>query len=233
MKLNCVIIEDEPLARKGLEGFVRKLEQLVVVGSFSNPLKALECFKTEQIDVLFLDIKMPEMTGLAFLKTLEHPPAVVITTAYPNYAVQGFELNVVDYLLKPFSFDRFVMAVNKVMKRLEPSGHKEDDFMFIKCDNKIEKIMFADILFVQAMENYVIIHTESKKYVSYLTLKSVEDFLPENLFVKIHKSYIVSLQKIDAIEGQTVLIRDHRIKFSKNNKEEVLNLITKNRFLKR
>lgn len=232
MKLNCIVIEDEPLARKGLEGFIKKIPHLNFLAAFSNPLPATETLKSELVDLIFLDIKMPEMSGLSFLKTLEKPPAVIITTAYPNYAVQGFELNVTDYLLKPFSFDRFLAAVNKVKYKAEPEKIKED-FVFIKCKNKIEKILYDDILFIQAMENYVIIQTVSRKYVSYLTLKGVEDFLPESLFVKVHKSYIIAVSKVDSIEGNTLFIGKHSIQFNRNHKNEILNSIVKNKLLKR
>lgn len=237
MKLNCIVIEDERIAREGIESFIAKIDSLHLIGSFSNPLLAIETMQTEKIDLLFLDIKMPEMSGISFLKTLSHPQSVIITTAFSNYAVEGFELNVVDYLLKPFSFERFLNAVNKVQLKNTPVTNSDienkDDFLFIKCENKIEKIFYSDILFVQAMENYVIIQTSNRKYVSYLTLKSVEEYLPENLFAKIHKSYIVAISKINTIEGNTIKINNHTINFSRNNKEEVLQLILKNKLLKR
>ncbi len=237
MKLNCIVIEDELIAREGIEGFIHKIDTLNLVGSFSNPLLALDVLKESKIDLIFLDIQMPGITGISFLKTLANPPSVIITTAFSNYAVEGFELNVVDYLLKPFSFERFLNAVNKVElrtpKNLNTDIETKDGYLFIKCENKIEKIFYNDILFVEAMENYVIVQTEKRKYISYLTLNSVEDYLPDNLFVRVHKSYIIAISKIDSIEGNTIKIKNHLIKFNRNNKEEVLKLILKNNYLKR
>lgn len=236
MKLNCIIIEDEPLARKGLENFISKVPHLDFQGSFANPLPAMEKIESEPIDLIFLDIKMPELSGLSFLKTLRNPPEVIITTAYPNYALQGFELNVRDYLLKPFSFERFLTAVNKVS--LSPASatvteQAADDFVFFRCNNKIEKVFFQEILFIQALENYVIIQTESRKLIAYLTLKSVEAFLPVSRFAKIHKSYIIAISKIDYIEGNTIHIGDFVIPFNRNHKSKTLGAILKDKFLKR
>lgn len=236
MKLNCIVIEDEPLARKGIESFIEKIPHLNFVSDFPNPLLAIETLKSQSIDLIFLDIKMPEMSGLSFLKTLENPPAVIVTTAYPNYAVQGFELNVTDYLLKPFSFERFLSAVNKVKSGTLSETDKtasNEDFVFFKCKNKIEKIFYDEILFIQAMENYVIIQTETSRYVSYLTLKSVESFLPESRFAKVHKSYIIAISKIDSIEGNNIYIGKHTVQFNRNHKSETLNAILKDKFLKR
>ncbi len=237
MKLNCIVIEDEHIAREGIEGFINRIDTLNLVGSFSNPLLALDVLKESKIDLIFLDIQMPGITGISFLKTLSNPPSVIITTAFSNYAVEGFELNVVDYLLKPFSFERFLNAVNKVELRNPNTLHADietkDGYLFIKCENRIEKIFYSDILFVEAMENYVIVQTEKRKYISYLTLNSVEDYLPDNLFVRVHKSYIIAISKIDSIERNTIKIKNHLIKFNRNNKEEVLKLILKNNYLKR
>ncbi|NHM07282.1 response regulator transcription factor [Flavobacterium sp. CYK-4] len=237
MKLNCLIIEDERIAREGLKGYIDRIDSLILIGSFSNPLLALKVLKTEQIDLIFLDIRMPEISGITFLKTLSHPPAVIITTAYAHHAVEGFELNVTDYLLKPFSFERFLTAVQKVSSKTAPGNETalqlKDDFLFLRCENKIEKIFYNDILFVQAMENYVIIQTADRKYISYLTLKSVENQLPADQFVKVHKSYLVPIAKINTIEGNTIRINQYQVNFSRNNKEEILGLILKDKLLKR
>lgn len=234
MKLNCIIIEDEPLARKGLENFITQVPRLAFKGSFPNPLPAMELLDSEPIDLIFLDIKMPELSGLSFLKTLQDPPSVIITTAYPNYALQGFELNVTDYLLKPFSFERFLAAVNKVKPNPAPHTHlATEDFIFIKCNQKIEKICFDEVLFVKAMENYVIVQTETRKLIAYLTLKAVEGFFPESRFAKIHKSYIISIPKIDSIEGSQIHIGDYAIPFNRNHKSKILDSILKDKLLKR
>ena len=198
MKLSCIIIDDEPLARKGLREYIQDVDFLQLVGEFDSPLKATEVLSNQQIDLMFLDIHMPKITGIEFLKSLQHPPQVIFTTAYPQYAVDGFDLNVLDYLVKPISFDRFLKAA---MKAKETSGKKQgtaasttqaEDYVFIKADNKLVKIFYHDILYVEALQNYVTIHTVNKKYITYLTFKSMEESLPADQFIRVHKSYMVS-----------------------------------------
>ena len=180
MTLRCVIIDDEPIARKGLKEYMQDASFLQLVGEFDNPLKAADLLMQEKIDLLFLDIQMPKMTGMAFLKTLSQPPMVIFTTAYPQYAVEGFEWNAIDYLLKPFSFERFWKAVSKARTMHEaitqPAGAApgDPDYFFIKSDNKLIKIGYDDILFVEALQNYVAVYTTSKKYITYLTFHSIE-----------------------------------------------------------
>jgi DNA-binding LytR/AlgR family response regulator len=238
--LSCIIIDDEPLARKGLVEYIQDVDFLELAGEFDNPLKAMELLTRQKIDLIFLDIQMPKITGLDFLKNLSNPPFVIFTTAYPQYAVTGFELNAVDYLLKPFSFDRFWKAVMKVnslagssKQPADTPGAATEDHIFIKSDNRLVKIFYDDILFVEALQNYVAIHTSSKKYITYLTIKSVEDNLPANLFLKIHKSYIVSLARIDSIEGNEIRVGQHSLPISRTSKEEVMEKILQNRYLKR
>jgi DNA-binding LytR/AlgR family response regulator len=187
LKINCIIIDDEPLARKGLKEYVSDIEFLHLLGEFENPLKAMDTVSNQPIHLMLLDIQMPKITGLDFLKSLPSPPLTILTTAYPEYALQGFELNVVDYLVKPFSFDRFLKAAMKVksyleatLKPAEPSlqVQQEPTSFFIKTDNKLVKLAHDDVLFVEALQNYVAIYTNEKKYISYLTIKSVEDQLP-------------------------------------------------------
>jgi len=240
MLLSCVIIDDEPLSRKGLKEYIQDVDFLQLDGEFDNPLKAMDTITRQQVDLLFLDIQMPKITGLEFLKTLTNPPMVIFTTAYPQYAVDGFELNAVDYLLKPFSFERFWKAVLKARSIKEPGKALEatitktgDDYFFIKSDNKLIKIHYDDILFAEALQNYVAIHTDSKKHITYLTFKSVEDHLPSSHFLKIHKSYIVSLAKIASIEGNEVKVGTHSLPISRTSKDEVMEKLLKGRFLKR
>lgn len=240
MKMNCIIIDDEPLARKGLREYVNDVEFLHVVGEFDNPLRAGEALMNGTVDVMFLDIQMPKITGMEFLKTLTHPPLVIFTTAYPQYAVDGFELNAADYLLKPFSFERFWKAVMKARTLFE-SGKKsalqpiivEEEHFFVKTDNKLVKIHYADILVVEALQNYIAVHTTNKKFITYLTFKSIEESLPQHLFVKVHKSYLVAISKIDSIEGNEILVGSHHIPISRSMKDEVLEKILKGRYLKR
>lgn len=235
MKLNCIVIDDEPLARKGIENFINETDSLQLSGSFANPLLAMEMLEKEKIDLMFLDIEMPKITGMAFLKSLNNPPLTIITTAYSDHAAEGFDLDVVDYLLKPIAFERFLKAVGKakdLMERNENPLKNNSDF-FIKCDNRIERIFYDDLLFVQAMENYVLLQTKTKKYVSYLTLKSVEEYLPADQFMKVHKSFIASVSKIDSIDGNLLKMGSHAITISRSYKDEIFDKILKDKYLKR
>lgn len=229
MKIRCIIVDDEPLARKGLKEYITDVSFLELAGEYDSPVKAAEILQQEQVDLMFLDIQMPRMTGIEFLRSLPQPPQVVFTTAYPDYAVESFELNVLDYLVKPISFERFMKAVLKAKNQQKSTS----DYFFIKCDNKLEKIAYQDILYAEALQNYVAIHTSSRKFITYLTFKGVEDYLPTDRFVKVHKSFIVALDKIDSIEGNELLVGPHHIPISRNLKEEVMEKILNNRYLKR
>ena len=235
--LRCIIIDDEPLARKGLKEYMADADFLQLAGEFDNPMKAMDLLMKEKIDLIFLDIQMPKMTGPEFLKSLPHPPLVIFTTAYPQYAVEGFELNAVDYLLKPFSFDRFWKAVLKARAMSEsphlPPVTGDADYFYIKSDNKLIKINYADVLFAEALQNYVAIHTDQKKYITYLTFHSIEEHLPASRFVKTHKSYIVAMNKVESIEGNEIKIGQHRIPISRTEKEAVLEKLLQNKLLKR
>ena len=236
--LRCIIIDDEPIARKGLREYIQEVDFMQLEGEFDNPLKASEILLAGTIDLVFLDIQMPRMTGLDFLKTLNKPVMVIFTTAYPQFAVEGFELNALDYLVKPFSFDRFWKAVLKAKAQSagmagQSSKSGSAEYFFIKTDNKLIKINYDDILFIEAMQNYVSVHTREKKFITYLTFKAVEDHLPVAGFLKIHKSYIVSISKIDSIEGNFVRIGTHELPISRSSKEEVLEKILQNKYLKR
>lgn len=238
MKINCIIIDDEPLARKGLREYIGDVGFLNLTGEFDTPLKALEVVSSGNVQLLFLDIQMPKITGLDFLKTLQHPPPVIFTTAYPQYAIEGFELNALDYLVKPISFDRFYKAVLKAKEYYEVRQQNIAEpatagYFFIKSDNKLVKVFFDDFLFAEALQNYVVIHTKTKKYMSYLTFKSVEDYLPGDEFIKTHKSYIVAASKIDSIEGNEILIGQRHIPISRTLKDEVMEKLLKGKFLKR
>ncbi len=240
MILHCIIIDDEPLARKGLKEYIADVDFLELVGEFDNPLKATELIGRGTVQVLFLDIQMPKITGLDFFKSLQNAPPVIFTTAYPQYALEGFEVNALDYLLKPVSFDRFFKAAMKAKEFYEvreknqlaataaPAG-----YFFIKADNKLVKLLYEDILFAEALQNYVVIHTNNKKYITYLTFKSVEEYLPAGKFIKTHKSYIVAASKIDSIEGNDIRIGAQHIPISRNLKDEVMERLLKGKFLKR
>src|SRR5689334_13036362 len=173
MKINCIIIDDEPLARKGLKEYIADVEFLHLLGEFDNPLKATEMLSNEEVHLLFLDIQMPKITGLDFLKTLQHAPPVIFTTAFPQFALEGFELNALDYLVKPISFDRFLKSAMRAKEFYEvrqknntevAASTATAEYFFIKSDNKLVKIAYDDILFAEALQNYVVIHTTDKKY---------------------------------------------------------------------
>ena len=238
MSINCLVIDDEPLARKGLKEYIADIDFLYCIGEYDTALKAAEQISGGEVQLLFLDIQMPKITGLEFFKTLQNPPPVIFTTAYPQYALEGFEVNALDYLVKPISFERFFKAVLKAKEFYEvrdTNQQEENDtgYFFIKVDNKLEKIMFADVLFAEAAQNYVLIHTVVKKYMTYLTFKSVEEYLPAKMFMKVHKSYIVATSRIDTIEGNDIRIGQQHIPISRNLKDEVMARLLKGNFLKR
>jgi two-component system LytT family response regulator len=224
--INCVIIDDEPLAREGLASYVREVDFLKLGGVGENPLELLPLIDQGIADLVFLDIQMPKMNGIEFLKILQKPPIVIITTAYPSYALDGFQLNVLDYLLKPITFERFFKAAAKARdyhKLLmgNPAGPAEDYF-FIKCGSKYEKIMFDEILYIEGMQNYVTIYTARSKYITMLSLKSLEEKLPGTGFIRVHKSFIAAISKIDGIEGGELFISNNRIPISRNYREMVI-----------
>ncbi len=240
MTLNCLIIDDEPLARKGLREYIQDVDFLQLSGEFDNPLKATRALTEQHIHLLFLDIHMPKITGIEFLRSLQYPPQVIFTTAFPQYAVEGFDLNVLDYLVKPISFDRFLKAVMKARELFtakqtasSPAIAAVEDYIFIKADNKLVKLFYHDILFIEALQNYVTIHTTNKKYISYLTFKSMEESLPADQFIKVHKSFLIAAAKIESIEGNQIKIGQHYIPISRTVKEEVMEKLLKGRFLKR
>jgi DNA-binding LytR/AlgR family response regulator len=238
MKISCIIIDDEPIARKGLKEYIADAGFLQLTGEYDSPLHATDIISSGAVQLLFLDIQMPRITGLDFFKTLPHPPPVIFTTAYPQYALEGFEVNALDYLVKPFSFDRFLKAAMKAKEFYEVretnlAEAKASDFFFIKSDNRLVKVLFDEILYVEALQNYVTIHTPSKKYMTYLTFKAVEDYLPGDKFLKVHKSYIVAASKINSIEGNDIRIGQQHIPISRTQKDEVMEKLLKNRFLKR
>jgi DNA-binding LytR/AlgR family response regulator len=238
-KLNCVIIDDEPIARKIIEEYIAEIDFLDLTGKAENPVKAASLLCETCVDIIFLDINMPRLNGIEFLRSSKNLPAVIITTAYPDYALEGFALDVLDYLVKPVSFERFLKACNKAknyfdlkMKADEIEKSKSDHF-FIKCDNSIEKIFYDDLLYVEGLLNYVVLHTISEKMMVYMTIKSMLEQLPPELFIKVHKSYIVNLTKIKGIEGNTIKIGSTNIAISQNLKDEVLKKILKDKLIKR
>jgi DNA-binding LytR/AlgR family response regulator len=233
--IKCIITDDEPFARKGLQGYIGQIDFLDLKGVCENAVELNSLLKKEPVDLLFLDIEMPYLTGIEFLKQLPAPPRVIFTTAYEKYALQGFELEVLDYLLKPISFDRFLRAANKAFDyfRLQQSPSVTDDYIFVKADSKLEKIAFADILFAEALENYVAIYTREKKIITHLTLKMLQEKLPTTAFVQPHKSYLIAIDKIGSIEGNMLHIAQYTVPISKYQKEEIMEKIVNSKLLKR
>lgn len=235
--IRCIVVDDEPLARECITNYIQEIDFLSCVGSFSTVLEMNSSLSIEDIDVLFIDIQMPVINGLDFLKMTKNPPITILTTAFPNYAIEGFELNVLDYLLKPISFNRFFAAVTKAKKQyaLQQSAtdtvliQEEQDCFFIKCDGKYEKIYVNTILFVQAMQNYVIIQTTERRYVTLLFLKNVIEELDKKAFIRVHKSYVVAIAKIDTIKSHEICIREYKIPLSRNYKKEVMPVIIGNK----
>lgn len=232
--IKCIITDDEPLAVKGLHGYAEKTGFLEVVTTCENAIELNAILKQQPaIDLLFLDIEMPYMTGIEFLKSLHHPPKVIFTTAYEQYAIQGFELDVLDYLVKPISFERFLKAANKAYDYFSVQQPGDQPYIFIKSDTKLEKLLFNDILFAEALGNYVAFYTTDKKIVTHATLKSVQEKLPPRQFFQPHKSYLVNMNHISAIEGNILHMGTYEVPISKYQKEEVLEKIVNNKLLKK
>lgn len=233
--INCLVVDDEPIAREGMMEYVRQIDYLNPIAQCKSATEAVGLLQKNKIDLIFLDIQMPKLTGIDFIKALSNPPLVIFTTAYSEYALEGFELDVVDYLLKPISFARFLKAVEKAQSYLHARDKEvsvTQDFFFIKCNGKIEKILMADVIYIEAMANYVIIHTQLKKYITYLTFSGIEEQLPYDLFVRIHKSFLVAISAIQTIDGNEVITNTMRLPMSKNYKNEVMNRIEP-KFIKR
>lgn len=238
MTLNCIIVDDEPGARKLLEEYVADIEFLRLAGKAENPLKANSLLKEAEIHLLFLDINMPKISGMEFLRSLPSPPPTILTTAYTEYAIEGFELDVLDYLVKPFSFDRFLKACNKAMdywavRAKGGESRSPADHFFVKCDGRIEKVLFDELVYVEARLNYVILHTETRNLMVYLTIKGMAEQLPADRFLRIHKSTLVNTGKITSIEGNTLHAGGSVLLISQGLQEDVLKQIVKDRMIKR
>jgi len=231
MAISCIIIDDEPLARECIANYVAEVDFLKLVGVGSNPVDLLHLLETHSPDLIFLDIQMPVMNGIDFLKANPKLPMVVITTAYPSYALEGFQLDVMDYLVKPIVFTRFFQAITKVreyqqlMKRsaaADVSGTPRLEYFFIKCGHTFERICFDDLLYVEALQNYVTLFTRKGKYITQLPLKNVEQNLEGQPFIRVHKSYIVSIPKIEAIENNDIVLSTARIPISRHYRDNVM-----------
>jgi DNA-binding LytR/AlgR family response regulator len=239
MKLKCIIVDDEPIARKVLREFISDVEFLELVGEAENPLRALSMLNETPVDIIFLDINMPKLNGLDFLKHAHTHAAVIMTTAYPDYAVEAFELDVLDYLVKPIAFERFLKAGNKAREFkqfLNPNtgtNQLKNDHFFVKCNNLIEKVRYVELVYAEAMLNYVMLHTVHKKMMVYVTIKSLEEQLPSSEFIKVHKSFIVNRHMIRSIEGNMLDLGIKQITISQNLREKVMDEIVRDKMIRR
>jgi DNA-binding LytR/AlgR family response regulator len=232
MNLRCIIVDDEPLAREGLERLVRETGFLELVAQCPDAMEANRVLATQAIDLMFLDIQMPRLRGLDFLRMLTVKPKVIITTAYPDYALEGFELQVLDYLLKPITPERFLQAVNRALESTPGSttttaADNTPAYFFIKSGSGFEKIYFDDLLFVEAAQNYCALHTTRGKFLTLSTIHALEERLPAERFLRIQKSYIVSIDKITSVNPVEVTLGEQRIPVGKNYRESVQALVDK------
>lgn len=231
-KINCLIVDDEPWARKGLESFIDKTPFLNCSSSLSSANEALNYLKANSIDLMLLDIQMPGITGLDLMNMLTDPPKVIFTTAHREFALEGFELNAIDYLLKPISYDRFLKAVKKIVNNDVKSVDKKKH-IFIKSDGVIVKVLLTEVLYIESANNYIIIHTIHKDYITLLSLKQIEEILPEEEFIRVHRSCIVNVEKVEKIEGNLLYIQESKIEVSRRLKMSVYNKIVGNRLIER
>ena len=238
--IKAIIVDDEPLAQDVLETYISKMPDITLVTKCENAFEANEALKDGDIDLMFLDIQMPQLTGIEFLKSLSNPPVVIFTTAYPDYAVEGFELDAVDYLLKPISLERFMKAVNKASKIIESrkgegssDSGEEKEFFFVKADKKLIKCNYDDIIYIEGLKDYVIIRQDTSRIITLQTMKSLEDKLPSDIFKRIHRSYIVNLHKIKAIVGNMVEVTEKgqakHIPIGKNYRDDLLEIVNNSR----
>jgi DNA-binding LytR/AlgR family response regulator len=235
MKLKCLIIDDEPIARRIIREFVEKVYYLELLGEAEDPVAANKILEKESIDLIFLDIQMPRMTGMKFLQSKADPSFLtIITTAYPNYAVEGFELNILDYLVKPIAVERFVKACTKAKQyfELKKSGRKEDYF-FVKSEGRVEKIEFNDLIYIESIGNYLRLHLSNRTMIVYLTLKSLLEQLPTTEFIQVHKSFAVNKSKVKSIDGNEIRFDKQTVPIGLTMKEEVLKEILGGRVIKR
>jgi DNA-binding LytR/AlgR family response regulator len=243
MALKCLIVDDETLALDILENYIARLDNLELVGRCLNAMEAFNVLKQKKVDLIFLDIQMPKLTGIDFLKNLSHPPKVILTTAYRDYALEGYELNAIDYLLKPISFERFFKAINKVWEITQPNQQTlenpnlilsgthtttQEACVYVKADKKMVRISLKDILYIESLKDYVRIKTTEKEVISYQRISYLEEKLPEDMFLRLHRSYIVAIDKIEAFTGNFVEVGKKEIPIGRNYKSEVMKVLGQN-----
>jgi len=240
-KISCAVIDDEPIAREILEDFIGQDGRLQLQGNYKNAKDALKGISEQPVELVFLDINMPGLTGFQFLKSMTNPPAVIFTTAYREHAMEGFDANAIDYLLKPIAIERFLLAVNKAWKFLRPQvqEHSEagaiekesDDFFFVKADGGLVKIFFEEILFIEALKEYVKIVTKDRSVITYHTISGLEEKLPTGKFYRIHRSYIVNIKAITSIEGYLVKVNKHELPVSRNERDAFVEMVASGKII--
>lgn len=226
--LKCLVVDDESIAREGIIEYINKLDFLSVAGVCSSALEAAEHLKKHEIDLMFLDIQMPHLSGLEFLESLQNPPLTIFTTAYSEYALDGFRLQVVDYLLKPIAFKRFFQASMKALEMVKLRNQNDDvenSNMFVRQGDSFVRIVWTDILYIESMQNYVKLHFKDRMLTIYQTMISLEEMLPKDAFFRIHKSYLVNILHIDLITGNKLLIDGNELPISRQRKDELLNTV--------
>lgn len=232
MEIKCIITDDEPIARKGLRGYVERINFLKLIGEYEDAIQLNNAIKDLHPGLLFLDIEMPQMSGLELLASLTNPPKVIITSAYEKYAIQGYEFEVVDYLLKPISFERFLKSVNRIHDLMEKEQECDNsNYIFVKCDKQIKRLQLNDILFIESLENYVTIYSTNSKEVIFSTLKNMLESLPANDFMQVHRSYIVNANQIKAIDGNMLCIGNHKVPIARNFRDLVLTRLLNNKLI--
>jgi|SRR5688572_598430 len=228
--IKCLIVDDEPLAQEVIENYIARIPHLEMVKKCNDAIQAFEVMTKEKIDLIFLDIQMPVIDGLSFLKSVKNIPAVIITTAFPQHALESYDFDVTDYLLKPISFERFLKAVNKILDKrnnISNAAEQKTDFTFLKVDGKLVKVNFSEIMYVEGMKDYLKVFLKDKFYVVHQTMKRFEESLPHQQFVRVHKSYIVSLPAVKTIIGNYIEVNDQHIPIGANYKDELIQLVFK------
>lgn len=232
MKINCIAIEDEPLALKKISEYIGQIEYLNLLEAFNNAVDAIGFLKKNPVDLIFLDIRMKKLSGIEFLEALQTKPKVIITSAYDEFALKGYELDVADYLLKPFSFDRFIKSVEKVYNQLDvKANNNSTDYIFVKTESRIEKISIRDILYIQGMKDYLQIHTTDRKIMTLQTFRNILEILPPTDFIRVHNSYIVSISRIETIERNRIRIGKELIPISDSYKETFYGILKEKKIL--
>ena len=225
MKYNCIVIEDELPAREKIKSFISEIKTINLLDTFNNAIDATSFLSENHVDLIFLDIELGMLSGIDFLKSLQHRPAVIITTAYTEYAIAGYEYNVVDYLLKPYSFERFFQAVTKFQQSFSNAQLPKENYLFIKTEYRIERVNLDDILYIEGMKDYLRIVCANEKLMTLLSFKKIMEKLPSDKFIRVHNSYIVSIEKIESIERDRIKIEEQLIPISKSNRKEFYTLV--------